>query len=555
MALCTRCGRQAEPGAEFCQACAGNSAAEAADQHLTAPAMAAADYLRPFAAAGTGPALLRETQGPEYWNDPGADRVLAYPEPARAATPPPDEPPEEAPPGDDPIYDRWFDSPGEDAQYQGPAVGPPDDAFNSGSGPQGMPQPYGHADTSYDEADQRYQTPDAPYGQPGAPAFPSYAAGPQRYPPAADWYESPGDGYPAYAGDEADYYEAGQTHEASAGYPASYGPWGTAAPQDLAGVDPAEYQDPPPYPSTGFGGRGAGLSDSARPAGRGLGAGARRLFRRHAGPEAEPYGGEQLSAAGLPGQPYAAAPQVPAGGPALAMAAAQADRVGPVSAGTGPADAQFAYTDDPMLAADSDADFEPVRTASRRPRQGRWIAFVGAAIVLIIASAGAAILLAHHAPPARHPVSSRTPASTRAPAPRPTTRPLVTVAPAAAGARQASAVQAFLTRYFTAINKHNFAAYQALFIASQRGDLSAAAFARGYGSSRDSQATLRSISVPAAGKLVATVSFVSHQQPADSATHSSCTSWTISLFLIKQASTYLIHTPPAGYGATAAACP
>lgn len=518
MALCTRCGRQAEPGTEFCQGCAGNSAAEAADQPLAAPAMAAADYLRPFAAAGTGPALLRE------------------------------QPQEAQPPRDRSIDDRWYESGPHDEPYQGLVAGPPDGAYNSGGGPRGMLQPYGPSD----EADQRDPAP-APYaadGELGAPADPSYA-GPQRYPSAVDSYEGPGDGYQAYAGDEADYYAADQTYEASVGYTATDVPWGTAAPQGPAGVDPAGYQGPPPYPPSGFRG---GPPDSAQSAGRGLGAGARRLFRRHAGPDAEPYGGEQLSGAGLPGQPYAAGPYEPVGGPRLATDATQADRVGPVSAGPGGADAPFGFADDPMLAADSYADLEPARAAGRRPGQGRLIAFIAAVIVLIIASAGAAILLAHHAPPAGHPVSGGKRASTRAPAPRPTTSPLVTVAPAAAGARQASAVEAFLTRYFTAINRHDFAAYQSLFIASQRSGLSAATFARGYGSSRDSQATLRSIVVPSAEKLIATVSFVSHQQPADSATHSSCTSWTISLFLIKQANSYLIHTPPAGYGATAAAC-
>jgi hypothetical protein len=224
----------------------------------------------------------------------------------------------------------------------------------------------------------------------------------------------------------------------------------------------------------------------------------------------------------------------------------------------GPAGSQRFLSDEPMLATDSQAGqrtgVTAVLTRRRPPQQGRWIAFAAAAVVLIIAAGSVAILLAHHSPPARHPAVGRPSAGKTVPAPQPTSSPLVTALPAAASAPQAHAVEVFLAAYFTAINEHDFAAYQSLFSPGQRGGLSPAAFARGYGSSQDSRATLRSIAVPAAGKLVATISFVSHQQAADSATHSSCTSWTISLFLIKQADTYVIHTPPTGYGATATAC-
>jgi hypothetical protein len=651
MALCTRCGRQAEPGAEFCQGCVGSSAADAVDQPMTAPAMAAADYLRPFAAEGTSPALLRETQGPDYWTDPGIDRIPGYPEPVASGQSPSSEPPS----GDE----AFADDPSYPAPDDQPYEGPPDDAYNSGGGnvaprrpeylpapgqaftvggqryappgsPQGMLQPYGPADAPYAEGQERYPIPGAPYagdrdlgtlaGPPYAPvqdrdtpagpppyapvqdrdtpagpppyapvqdrdtpAGPHFTFGPQRYPPAAEQYPAPADAYPAYpAGQrsapaggpvsEPGYYPAGQPYQASTGYLPPGAHWDATSPEDRTGLDPVRYPDPLLYPSTaaptGPSDPAAapvpadpGLSDPARAAGRGWGASTRRLLRRRAAAGPEPDYGEQWPAAGLPGQPYAA-PHVPGGGvpgagPALAMAATQADRGGPVWAGTGPADARLADAVDPMLAADSYADegAEPDRfLTGRRPGQARWIAFAGAAIVLIIASAGAAIVLSHHSPPARTAGSGRAPASAGAPAPTPTTSPLVTVAPAAAGAAQAHAIEAFLTAYFTAINEHDFAAYRSLFSAGQRGGLSATAFARGYGSSQDSQATLRSIAVPAAGKVVATVSFVSHQQAADSATHSSCTSWTISLFLIKQAGTYVIHTPPASYGATAAAC-
>jgi hypothetical protein len=599
---------------------------------MTAPAMAAADYLRPFAAEGTSPALLRETQGPDYWTDPGIDRIPGYPEPAASGQSPSSEPP----PGDEAFADGPSYPAPDDQPYGGPPddqpyVGPPYDAYNSGGGnvapprpeylpapgpfsvggeryvqagsPQGMLQPYGPADSSYSGGQERYPIPGAPYagdqdpdtpaGPPrtqgqdqDTPAGPHYTVGPQRYPPAAEQYPAADEAYPAYPGGqrsapaggpegEPGYYPAGQPYQASAGYAPPDPHWSAPSPQDRTGLDPVRYPDPLLYPSTAGPSDPAAapvlsdpelsdpeLSDPGQPAGRGWGVSTRRLLRRRAAADPEPDDGEQWPAAGLPGQPYAAphvpGGGVPGGGPALAMAATQADRVGPVFAGTGPADARFADAVDPMLAAGSYADEESESSrflTGRRPGQARWIAFAAAAIVLIIASAGAAIVLSHHSPPARPAASGRAPASAGAPAPTPTTSPLVTIAPAAAAASQAHAIEAFLTAYFTAINEHDFAAYRSLFSAGQRGGLSATAFARGYGSSQDSQATLRSIAVPAAGKVVATVSFVSHQQATDSATHSSCTSWTISLFLIKQAGTYVIHSPPASYGATAAACP
>ncbi len=561
---------------------------------------AAADYLRPFAAQGTSPALLPETHGPDYWTDPGVDRIPAYPRSERAVPSQPGEPPEEiAPPGDELLAGgRWSyfaqdGPPYDDYDYDGPDVVPPRGTYLPGAGqapagageryqragPQSQLQPYGPADSAEPADQQRYPIPDAPYeaGQDfDAPAGAPYTVGPQRYPPAAEQYPADDNAHPAYPGElpspagargEAGYHPVGQPYQASAGYPAPSADWGASSPEDLTGLDPIRYPDPLLYPSTAApsgpsdpAAAASELTDSGKPAGRGWGAGARRMFRRNGPADAQADDGGQLSGAGLPGQPYAAAPHGPDGGSALATAAPEAGQAGPDAAGAGPAYDRFDLIDDRMLTADGETDLEPDSAGlmtRRPPGQGRWIAFAAAAIVLILAAAGATIALTHRAPPAGHPASgpTSTSTSTSAPRPAPRPRPLVTIAPAAASAPQAPAVKAFLIRYFTAINEHDFAAYRSLFSDTQRGGLSAAAFARGYGSSRDSQATLRSIAVGAAGQLVATVSFVSHQQPADSATHSACTSWTISLFLIKQSGAYVIHTPPAGYGATAAACP
>ncbi len=181
-----------------------------------------------------------------------------------------------------------------------------------------------------------------------------------------------------------------------------------------------------------------------------------------------------------------------------------------------------------------------------------------ALVVVIIAAAVAALAIAHHgaslppkpAPPARH--SARPSASPSAPAP--ITSGLVTVAPAAATAKHSAGVIAFLNRYFKAINSHDYPAYQRLFSAGLRGGLSAEAFASGYGTTHDSAVTLTGISSTGTGQLQAAVTFTSHQQPAASPTHSSCTDWTISLYLTAQDHHYKLATPPGSYAAADRAC-
>jgi hypothetical protein len=127
--------------------------------------------------------------------------------------------------------------------------------------------------------------------------------------------------------------------------------------------------------------------------------------------------------------------------------------------------------------------------------------------------------------------------------------------PAAAGDPAAPQVQALLERYFTAINDHDYAAYSALLDAPMRQQNSRSSFTAGYATTRDSAETLTSISDTGGGELAATVSFTSHQSPADSINNSSCTAWTITLYLRPQGGSYLIGTPPAGYQPTHQNCP
>jgi hypothetical protein len=570
MALCTRCGRQAEPGAEFCSGCGGYSVPDQAGRPVTATAMAgAADYLRPFAAEGSNPSPLPETQGPDYWTDPGIDRIPVYTEPASAPSPS-GQPPDFAQggqPGPAESYGQPADlgrpaEPGRSAdstQYAAAA------GYQSGSGhlqpPPGtyLPAP-GQAFTV---AGERYAPTATPAG-PGQP-YPQPAADPGQYfpyaepaaagddPRAAGRFGLPGpEPYDAGAATRtpAGYYLTGQPAPAPAGYPGTTAPWLTPAPQ----AGPAARAPSTGYPDLAPAATGVGYPDLARP---GPGAPASRPSEpgdtrqapaisaadtaRRAGHARSGRARRLLGLAGVadrgPGGQDSAAP-----GPSARQDQASTD------------DVRAVLTDEPMLGSRRPRRDTSPSQAKRPARPGRLVTYGAAAVVLVIAAISAVILLASHGAPGGHRAGRPTAARTRAPKPRTTAGPLITVAPAVAGAPQAAAVGAFLTRYFTAINDHDYAAYRLLFSPKLRGGLSAAAFTSGYGSSQDSGAVLRSIAAPAAGQLQAAVSFVSHQQPADSATRSTCTAWTISLYLVKRGTEYVLESPPAGYRATATAC-
>jgi len=130
----------------------------------------------------------------------------------------------------------------------------------------------------------------------------------------------------------------------------------------------------------------------------------------------------------------------------------------------------------------------------------------------------------------------------------------LTVAAGVAGNPAAPQVTALLDRYFTAINARDYAAYAGLLDRQRRRHETAASFRSGYGSTTDSDETLTAISDTGSGDLAASVTFTSHQKPADSLEHSSCTRWAITLYLVRHGTGYLIETPPAGYRASYQAC-
>jgi hypothetical protein len=445
-----------------------------------------------------------------------------------------------------------------------PAVDSPGYPADSGPAAYGDATPAGYSGGQLDPVGRSYagnSYPGQAYPEqpPADSAYPGQAYPGQAYPGQAYASQAyPGQAYASQAYADQSYpdqpYPDRPFQERAYPEPHRYGAaqalWPTNGPSEPASIaQPGPYPEPSqaagPYPTIGYqpvapagldADAGGEQADQERPAGR-----SRWSFRRANWRDADE---QSLARDQLLAAPTAADPIE---GDAADLRVLLADDRPPEAAGPGAA-IPGGYEAAPQQSQDAILPLQ----------RGRWVAVAAAAVVLIIAAATAVILLAHHGSPGGHPAASRQPGKTRSrrkigPG-RTAAHRLLTVEPQAASAPHAAAVQAFLRRYFTAINNHDYAAYRQLFSRELRGGLSATQFASGYGSSQDSLATLRSITVPAAGRVKADVTFVSHQRPADSATHSACTTWSISLFLGKQGGKYVIESPPAGYGATSAAC-
>src|ERR1700722_11182202 len=149
------------------------------------------------------------------------------------------------------------------------------------------------------------------------------------------------------------------------------------------------------------------------------------------------------------------------------------------------------------------------------------------------------------------------PSSTAAPSPSvpaPGGGPaVVTMAPGLSQAPDAAQVDGFLASYFTAINTRDYQQYARLLVPARRAQLSAAAFARGYGTTTDTGASMVGISRTGRG-VAATVTFTSEQRVAPGADVTGCTYWDITLYLQRQGGALLIGNPPAGYRADHRAC-
>jgi hypothetical protein len=208
----------------------------------------------------------------------------------------------------------------------------------------------------------------------------------------------------------------------------------------------------------------------------------------------------------------------------------------------------------------SDKALRRART-QRRPARSRssrvMILAIAATLAALATGGGGAWWVANHesrvrstsardqSPPPR--------ASSPVASPAPTGSDAVAIAPALAGAPDAQAVAALLKTYFGAINSHNYGAYSALFVPDIRESVQN--FNAGYLSTIDSGAMLVGLS-STGQELVATVTFTSHQNPADSPNNATCDKWDVVLSLsgTGTGTTYLIGRSPAGYTPSVHAC-
>jgi len=209
--------------------------------------------------------------------------------------------------------------------------------------------------------------------------------------------------------------------------------------------------------------------------------------------------------------------------------------------------------------------------ARRPPGRRNTSIFIAVAVIAFLAVGGGAYaLVANHShgssptPPTQSasiPATQSAPSSPTAPTTAPPTSAsastssgsTVAVSAAAAGNAAAPQVTAFLNSYFTAINAHDYQAYDSL-LDQQLQPYPQSAFESGYGTTTDSNETLNSITDTGSGGEAASVTFTSHQQPAESPDHSSCDQWSITLFLVPNGSGYLDGKAPSTYHAAYQAC-
>jgi hypothetical protein len=127
----------------------------------------------------------------------------------------------------------------------------------------------------------------------------------------------------------------------------------------------------------------------------------------------------------------------------------------------------------------------------------------------------------------------------------------VAIGPSAAQQPGAAQVAAFMAGYFTAVNQRDYPGYMGKFDDRARPDYTRQKFLAEFSSTTDTGPALTALS-PVAGGLLATVTFTSHQNPAQSFTHTACTAWTQRLYLEASGGSYLIGRPPAGSPQTTA---
>jgi hypothetical protein len=223
------------------------------------------------------------------------------------------------------------------------------------------------------------------------------------------------------------------------------------------------------------------------------------------------------------------------------------------------------------------------RAPERRPAGGRRAAFIIVVVLVALATGGGAYALvsassdkataqpsggatitaqastaAPTAAPTNPPTASAIASPSIAPPPSATARPTQTgtvrVAAGAASDPAAPQVEAFLNRYFNAINTRNYGEYNSLLDAQRQQGDAQSTFESGYATTKDTNEVLTGITDTGGGSLTANVSFTSHQSPSDSIDQSACNDWQISLYLVPQGGSYVQTATPAGYAAAYSDC-
>ena len=211
---------------------------------------------------------------------------------------------------------------------------------------------------------------------------------------------------------------------------------------------------------------------------------------------------------------------------------------------------------------------------------GRKGLFIVLAVVVVLAAGGGAYALAtklgkHSSaqPPATPTVTGSTPAAGSSSAgsssagttqrasspaasasatPSPTLS-LVAIAPGVTASAAQPQVETLLSHYFHAINTHDYTEYFSTLNPEEQAKQTRREFNSGYSSTNDSGMTLTGLTDNGNG-MTATVTFTSHQSPAQSVDNSACNTWTLSLYLVPQGTGYLIGPAPSGYQPTHSDC-
>jgi hypothetical protein len=297
-----------------------------------------------------------------------------------------------------------------------------------------------------------------------------------------------------------------------------------------------------------------------------------RSYCTHCGTAIRRTADPQLAAAQV-GAAYSEQPQrasAPPAGPSTTQATAPALAAAPPASPDPPAitlpSTWLADFDQPP---EPPAGTEPAALPTAAPASGRTLLAV--AVVAVLIAAGSAAWMAGSGRPGagRHPaaasgVSPRSrqlarPAQSASPRPSSSTltpipssrRGIVSVSRPVAQRADAQQVVGFLDSYFAAVNHREYLEYSSLF--DRWHHLTRAEFDRGYRTTHDSSAVLTGLTSNR-DSLTATVTFTSHQSPAASPNHATCTNWRIVLYLRRTGGVYLIGPPPPGYHATYHGC-